>query len=279
MSIWHFGALTLACLTCTSYGQQVQDNMLSSQPLVDVRPSNALARLLLASHPEVAFGPSAAIGIRARINSQPMATLRPVMSVSDEMSSRRGMLSKLAAGAAAFAAAAASPMKANAVRCRVGDCAPLTGEYDDPNHPGCLRKITVFGSGKAKEGFGDDTRVAVIKGVDGLPAGQAACQKGLVPSLEDLWIIKGEVQSDDVTVEIDFTEKSGGKVGLVEAFYDKNGKKDGTGKSGILFPDGNKWTKVEEGTPERRIPKSGKRLSKDYDPQIGAIPLRDKKSS
>lgn len=50
---------------------------------------------------------------------------------------RRAFLSQLAAAGAL----AASPMAAHAVSARTGLSSPFTGEYDDKNHPGCLRSI------------------------------------------------------------------------------------------------------------------------------------------
>ena len=50
---------------------------------------------------------------------------------------RRAFLSQLAAAGTL----AASPMAAQAVSARTGLSSPFTGEYDDKNHPGCLRSI------------------------------------------------------------------------------------------------------------------------------------------
>ena len=56
---------------------------------------------------------------------------------------RRAFLSQLAAAGTL----AASPLAAQAISARTGLSSPFTGEYDDKNHPGCLRSM--FGMLKA----------------------------------------------------------------------------------------------------------------------------------
>lgn len=62
------------------------------------------------------------------------------------------------------------------------------------------------------------------------------------PERSDLWSIEGKLLNKD-TAALDFSSK-GGPAGV-------KGTWDG---DGIVFPDGNKWTKVTGGTP-RRLPK------------------------
>ena len=50
---------------------------------------------------------------------------------------RRAFLSQLAAAGTL----AASPLAAQAISARTGLSSPFTGEYDDKNHPGCLRSM------------------------------------------------------------------------------------------------------------------------------------------
>ena len=56
-----------------------------------------------------------------------------------------------------------------------------------------------------------------------------------------VWVVKGELKNDKAV--LDFSSK-GGPSNLLAKYED----------GGIVFPDGNKWTKVFEGTPER-LPK------------------------
>ena len=60
--------------------------------------------------------------------------------------------------------------------------------------------------------------LAYVKGVDGLPAESKTCPKGKRPELSDVWSTNGKVSVDQDgvdTIAIDFTEKTGGKVGLL----------------------------------------------------------------
>jgi hypothetical protein len=60
--------------------------------------------------------------------------------------------------------------------------------------------------------------LAYVKGVDGLPASSKTCPKGQKPGLGDVWSSNGKVSVDQDgvdTITIDFTEKTGGKVGLL----------------------------------------------------------------
>ena len=158
--------------------------------------------------------------------------------------SRRDLLFGLA-GAAPLAMA---PRAANAVSARTGAASVFTGEYDDPNHPGCLRSVKVVGAKVGPDGRKERKPTAYVKGVDSLPMGYKGCRAGDVPTLADVWSIEGKVSEDGQSIAIDFSAKTNGKVGLLVGEYDDfNGP-------GIRFPDGNKWSKVAAGTPERRPP-------------------------
>eukprot|EP00640_Fibrocapsa_japonica_P009991 CAMPEP_0113942940 /NCGR_PEP_ID=MMETSP1339-20121228/14968_1 /TAXON_ID=94617 /ORGANISM="Fibrocapsa japonica" /LENGTH=83 /DNA_ID=CAMNT_0000947635 /DNA_START=242 /DNA_END=493 /DNA_ORIENTATION=+ /assembly_acc=CAM_ASM_000762 len=82
----------------------------------------------------------------------------------------------------------------------------MAGSYTDPNHPKGYRKVSL------------EDGVAKIEGNDDAPTGVQ-------------WTLYGKVDGDKVL--IDFSPKGGPK--------DLPGKFDGTG---IVFPDGNKWPKV-----------------------------------
>jgi len=78
------------------------------------------------------------------------------------------------------------------------------GYYSDPNHPGMERRVYTEDCGTKVKGTDDG---------------------------ETFWLLPAEVKED--TILIDFSPKGGPP--------DLEGKWDGTG---IVFPDGNKWTKV-----------------------------------
>merc|ERR1719238_1220166 len=139
-------------------------------------------------------------------------------------------------------------LAAGAVSARSGLSSVFTGEYDDPNHPGCLRSVKVVGAKRGADGRVSRNPTAYVSGVDGLPKGTKSCGAGVQPTLADVWKTDGKVSEDGQTISIDFTAKTEGKVGLLVGKYDDfNG-------AGIVFPDGNKWTKVAGGTPSRRPP-------------------------
>ena len=60
----------------------------------------------------------------------------------DTSSTRRAVLGQALGGAALLV----SPQLAGAVSARTGLSSKFTGDYDDPNHPGCLRTIKVVGA-------------------------------------------------------------------------------------------------------------------------------------
>lgn len=131
---------------------------------------------------------------------------------------------------------------ASAVSARTGLSSPFTGEYDDPNHPGCLRSIKVVGGGLGPDGRQQKV-TALVKGVDGTGAKGACSDK---PALKDVWSLNGKVSKNDDGEDqlfVDFSPK-GGPSNLLATY--ENG--------GVKFPDGNKWQKVAGGTPNRRPP-------------------------
>ena len=73
------------------------------------------------------------------------------------------------------------------------------------------------------------------------------------PEQTDVWKLEGVVAEDDSTIRINFTPKGGPArlLGTADTF---------DGNMAIVFPDGNRWTKVPGGTPDRR-PKELKTLN------------------
>ena len=75
------------------------------------------------------------------------------------------------------------------------------------------------------------------------------------PEQGDVWKLQATVAEDDSTIRIDFSPKGGPRNLLGK------GQTLG-GETEIVFPDGNRWTKVPNGTPQRR-PKELKTMSTD----------------
>ena len=154
---------------------------------------------------------------------------------------RRQFFGQLA-GAAALVAGAG---EANAAL-KTGAASIFTGDYDDPNHPGCLRQVKVVGAPLRADGTRSAYPVIEVTGFDG-KGESAMCSDR--PAREDLWKIQGKLKSN-TEATIDFSPK-GGPENLLAKFDD-----------GIVFPDGNKWTKVAGGTNDRR-PKDMSTLKSD----------------
>jgi hypothetical protein len=159
-----------------------------------------------------------------------------------------GILGSAVAGAAVMATA---PEEASAAALKTGIASPLTGDYDDPNHPGCLRQVKIVGAPLRADGTRPANPIIEITGYDGNGSGKV-CTDDDRPTRADLWKIQGKMKSNTVA-SIDFSPK-GGPANLT-------GTWDG---DGIVFPDGNKWTKVPFGT-KNRLPKDMSTLkSPDY---------------
>merc|ERR1719201_2200122 len=78
---------------------------------------------------------------------------------------RRDAIAGAFGAASAAAVTLVAPRAAHAVSARTGLSSVFTGEYDDPNHPGCLRSVKVVGGVMKADG----TRAkptAVVKGLD-----------------------------------------------------------------------------------------------------------------
>jgi len=142
----------------------------------------------------------------------------------------------LGAGAGVFLASS-MPQEASATVAKTGGANPFTGDYNDPQHPDCLRQVKVVGAPLKGDGTRSPYPVIEITGYDG-KGGNKMCNDR--PTRDDLWKVEGTVKSSD-TAFVDFSSK-GGPSKILAKFED----------GGIVFPDGNKWTKVARGTPDRR---------------------------
>ena len=145
-------------------------------------------------------------------------------------------------GALGGAAALVAPQAAFAEKARAGAASPFTGDFDDPQHPGCLRSVKVVGASMKPDGTRSRFNGVIVKGTDG------TCKDR--PERKDVWTLEGKLMSDS-TIVVDFSPKGGPK--SLEGKWDKNG---------IVFPDGNKWAKVNGGTP-KRFPKDQSTLKSE----------------
>ena len=137
----------------------------------------------------------------------------------------------------AGAVVASLPQEAQAKAFKTGPASPFTGDYDDPNHPNCLRQVKVVGAPLRADGTRPVQPVIEVVGYDGNGVDKVCTER---PTRADLWKIQGTVKSNTEAL-IDFSAK-GGPSNLLGKYED----------GGIVFPDGNKWTKVEFGTKDRR---------------------------
>jgi hypothetical protein len=169
-----------------------------------------------------------------------VALLIAAVSTANGFSSveRRGFLSKVGSTIAGAAVIAANAEQAQATAAKTGSSSPFTGDYEDPNHPGCLRQVKVVGAPLRADGTRSAYPLIEVVGYDGKKGEAAMCSDR--PTRDDLWKIQGKMKSNSEAM-IDFSPK-GGPSNLL-------GTWDG---SGIVFPDGNKWTKIAGGTPLRR---------------------------
>jgi hypothetical protein len=150
---------------------------------------------------------------------------------------RRQLLGSLIGAGLAGVATVVAPQEASATKALTGLSSVFTGDYNDPNHPGCLRQVKVVGSPLRGDGTRSPYPVMEVKGWDG-KEGETICKDR--PERSEVWSVGGKLKNKEEAT-FDFSSK-GGPANLT-------GKWD---TDGILFPDGNKWVKVPEGTPDRR---------------------------
>lgn len=167
---------------------------------------------------------------------------------SSSTTSRREAFGKVASGLFGIGiVSTVLPEEAQATKALTGQASQFTGFYDDPNHPGCLRSLKVVGPKQRADGTRSRIPIVEVKGYDG-KEGEKMCTSR--PQREDLWSIEGKLLDKD-TVALDFSSKGG--PANVKGSWEEGG---------IVFPDGNKWSKVTYGTPDR-LPKDMKTLKSD----------------
>merc|ERR1719310_484645 len=135
-----------------------------------------------------------------------LALLCAVSSAAALSLGRRDVLARAVAGGALLSSPAPFTSPAAAVSARSGLSSPFTGEYDDPQHPGCLRSVKIVGGALGPDGRRQKVQ-AVIKGVDD------ACSAGR-PQLSQVWSVNGvpgKTEDGVDTLMIDFSSKGGPK--------------------------------------------------------------------
>ena len=172
----------------------------------------------------------------------------------DGLDSRRSMLAKgfatlMGVGVAVAPQLLMDVQPASATAAKTGLGSPFTGAYDDPNHPNCLREVKVVGAPIKGDGTRSKYPVIEVIGWDGDGSSGNMCKGS--PTRDQLWKVTGSVKSTNQAV-IDFSPK-GGSADLAAKFED----------GGIVFPDGNKWTKLPPFAGQDRLPKDMSTLKSD----------------
>ena len=114
---------------------------------------------------------------------------------------RRAALGQLlGAGAGAFMAAS-MPQVASATAAKTGAANPFSGDYNDPNHPECLRQVKVVGAPLKGDGTRSPYPVIEIVGYDGKGDSKVCTER---PTRDDLWKVEGTVKGPNTAVRILF---------------------------------------------------------------------------
>ena len=111
---------------------------------------------------------------------------------------RRAALGQLLGAGAGAVLAVSMPQAASAAYLKTGGANPFTGDYNDPNHPDCLRQVKVVGAPLKGDGTRSGYPVIEVVGYDG--KGGKVCTDR--PTRDDLWKVEGTVKSSDTAVSI-----------------------------------------------------------------------------
>ena len=111
---------------------------------------------------------------------------------------RRAVFGQLLGAGAGAVLAASMPEAASAAALKTGGASPFTGDYNDPNHPECLRQVKVVGAPLKGDGTRSPYPVMEVVGYDG--KGGKVCTDR--PTRDDLWKVTGTVKSTDTAVSI-----------------------------------------------------------------------------
>lgn len=141
------------------------------------------------------------------------------------------------------------PEPANAA-IKTGAANPFTGDYDDPNHPGCLRQVKVVGAPmNGVSGSRSAFPLIKITGWDGPDDNPSKSCTTPPPSRDVLWQVEGSVRSSSSAL-VDFSLR-GGPFEPIPVKYESGQ---------MIFPDGNRWKKLP-GEQKNRRPKDMSTLS------------------
>jgi hypothetical protein len=179
--------------------------------------------------------PGTLLVLTAVLSATPSDALVPNSHTENSLN-RRGAFGLIGAGAVSAFFVGKGDV-AHATAAKTGASSPFTGDYNDPNHPECLRQVKVVGAPLRADGSRSAYPVIEVTGYDGKGQGPICTDR---PTRADLWKVQGTVKSTK-TALIDFSPK-GGPPNLLATYED----------GAIVFPDGNRWTKVPQGTNDRR---------------------------
>ena len=113
-------------------------------------------------------------------------------------SDRRAAFGQLLSVGAGAVLASSMPEAASATVVKTGGANPFTGDYNDPQHPDCLRQVKVVGAPLKGDGTRSMYPVIEVTGFDG--KGGKICTDR--PTRDDLWKVEGSVRSADTAVSI-----------------------------------------------------------------------------
>jgi hypothetical protein len=119
-------------------------------------------------------------------------------ALTSKPTDRRKVFGQLLAGGIAGSAFLVSAQPASAVTMKTGGASPFTGDYNDPNHPDCLRQVKVVGSPLKGDGTRSPYPIIEVTGYDGKSSGSNICTDR--PTRDDLWKVEGTVKSTDTAV-------------------------------------------------------------------------------
>lgn len=123
------------------------------------------------------------------------ATSTDALTMSTDRRAAFGKI--LGAGAGAFLATS-MPQAASATAAKTGAANPFSGDYNDPNHPECLRQVKVVGAPLKGDGTRSPYPVIEVVGYDG--KGGKVCTDR--PTRDELWKVEGTVKGNSAVSKI-----------------------------------------------------------------------------
>mmetsp|Transcript_8336 Transcript_8336/g.9247 ORF Transcript_8336/g.9247 Transcript_8336/m.9247 type:complete len:225 (+) Transcript_8336:118-792(+) len=182
--------------------------------------------------PSAAFSPQKQ---QAKTQQQQQQQEQQEQQTPEASSSRRVFFGKVVADSAVAIVGSGilqHPEPAHAA-IKTGAANSFTGDYDDPNHPGCLRQVKIVGGPLNGSGTRSAYPVMEITGWDGDGNNKTCTTRP--PSRDSLWLVKGSVRSPS-TALVDFSRRGGPAEPFLVTYE----------SGGLVFPDGNQWKKIPE---------------------------------